>query len=365
MFSFLSKLLSWLNIIKRVEKEAGEIKTKLNPKFKKILLVLLVVALVVAGFIYWQENQRKPEYEFLTIKPMNLTETITASGEVDASQSATLRFQTSGRLAWVGVQEGDRVKKWQALASLDRQELEKKLKQELINYQNQRHDFDQDHEEYQDSIVYNDIKRVLDKNQNNLDRTVLDVEIANLALKYAVLSSPIEGIVTQMSAPTAGVNVTPASSEITISNPEQMVFEAEIDEFDIGKVKPGQAVEIILDAYPNQKISGQINRVGFTPVSTQGGGTAYLAFISLPPNHNQNYKIGMNGDINIVVSEKNQVLAVPFEAINYDNNQVLVKVLKNNQVVSQAVSLGVETDTHVQVTSGLNPGDQVVVSQVN
>jgi len=51
------------------------------------------------------------------VKKKDLLESVSASGKVEAEEEAVLTFQTSGRLAWVGVKEGDRVEQWQAIAS--------------------------------------------------------------------------------------------------------------------------------------------------------------------------------------------------------------------------------------------------------
>src|SRR3989338_2730820 len=212
-------------------------------KFLKKRYKLIISLAVIAGLIIFFTNrsnaQRKNEKEeTVKVKSGKLEDVLTISGTIDAEEKTTLRFQTSGRLAWVGVKEGDYVKKYQRIASLDKREVEKNLKKKLLAYMNERWDFEQTHDDY--SVrgrrlidvpgLTAEENRILDKAQFDLDSSVLDVEIQTLAVEYANLWTPIEGIVTKVAAPFAGMNITPALSEFEIINPLSIYFSANADE---------------------------------------------------------------------------------------------------------------------------------------
>src|SRR3989337_625752 len=117
-------------------------------KFLKKRYKLIISLAVIAGLVIFFTNrssvQRKNEKEVTAkVKSGKLEEILTISGAIDAEEKITLRFQTSGRLAWVGVKEGDYVKKYQGIASLDKREIQKNLKKKLLAYMNQRWDFEQ------------------------------------------------------------------------------------------------------------------------------------------------------------------------------------------------------------------------------
>jgi macrolide-specific efflux system membrane fusion protein len=86
------------------------------------------------------------KYEEYTVSREDIREELTVSGEIRAEKQADLRFQTGGRLAWVGVKQGDWVKKWQGIAGLDRRSIEKNLQKELNDYMNERWNFEGDRE---------------------------------------------------------------------------------------------------------------------------------------------------------------------------------------------------------------------------
>lgn len=348
-----------------INKIVSNIKQFVGRHWKKIFVALGIV--IVVG--WWVINQNKKVNNGLTyskIEHRDITQLIAASGKIKADEEVTLKFQTSGQLAWVGIKKGDYVKKWQAIASLDKDELQKKLKQELIDYMNERWDLEQTRENYRDKALdaLADLaaKRVKDKAQFDMDRTVLDVEISNIALKYATLISPIDGIVTQIDTPYPGVNIVYTAAEFVIANPDKLVFKANVDEADIGKVQVGQKAKVTLDAYPDESFEATIQQIEFTPTLTSGGGTAYAVKFELPANENEKFKLEMNGDAEITVSQVNQTLAVPQEAVREETSGKYTWVKTNNKPAKKTVGVGLSDDNWVQIKSGLTGDEEIVTA---
>lgn len=341
-----------------------KIKNLLKSKWKLFLGLLIIIALVIVGFRLIGARSKKNDLKTTTVKKKDIAQIISASGKIKSDEEATLKFQTSGRLSWVGVKEGDKVKKWQAIASLDKKELEKELKQELLDYMNERWDFEQTSmDDYRDQALTETIRRVEEKAQFDLDRVVLDVEIADIALKYSTLITPIEGIVTEIEAPYAGVNITPATAEFVVSNPDKLIFSANVDEVDIATVKKGQKGILFLDAYLEEEIKTQVEQVEFTSTTTSGGGTAFRVKFQLPPNTaEEKFKLGMNGDVEIFIEEKKDILVVPFETVQEDDQGTYVWLMKENKPVRQPVKTGISNDVYTEIVEGLQEKDKVIIS---
>jgi RND family efflux transporter MFP subunit len=340
------------------------------------IIVSLAAFLIILGIIYLPSRIRKAvlgaEAEYDSVKPRttDLTQIIDASGEIKAQEQATLKFQASGKLNWIGVEKGDQVKKWQAIASLDRRTIKKNLEKEIYDYLSERWDFEQDHSDYGSSGLPLDkspltdaAKRVLEKAQFDLNQSILDLEIDQISYELAVIYSPIDGIVTDIESPIPGVNITAATAEFTVANPEVMIFEALIDEADIGLAKTGQKATISLDAYPDQAFEGQIQRIDFASRTTSGGGTAFAAEILLPENESLRFKIGMNGDVEIIIQEKKEVLSIPLKALKEKNGQSFVQIIENKKLKEIEVQTGLATDTRVEVISGLGKDQKVVTGK--
>ncbi len=208
-----------------------------------------------------------------------------------------------------------------------------------------------------------EIRRILEKAQFDLNNVVIDVEIADLAIKLATISTPIAGIVTDIEPAVAGVNVTPTTAHFTIANPGLMKFVADIDEADIGRMEVGQKVIIILDAYPDEELEGEITSISFAAITTSGGGTAFPVGISLPEVYEEKFKVGMNGDAEIIIAEKSEVITVPVEAIKTKDGTPYVQIIEGRAVKELEVEMGLESDTEIEIISGLSEGQLVVTGK--
>jgi RND family efflux transporter MFP subunit len=332
-----------------------------------IIVIVIILAIIVATQVSAIKNigQKPKTYSEKTkVKKDNIKALISASGKIQSNTIVTLKFQTSGLLTYVGVKKDDFVKKGQLIASLDRRELEKTLKKKLNSYMSERWDFEEDKNvTYKDVALNDTIKRTLEKNGFDLGTSVLDVEVADIALKFANLYSPIDGIVTAIDAPREGVNVTAATATFTVADYNDIAFKIDVDEVDIGKVKIGQMVDIKLDAYEGQKFMGVVDKIGFTSTTTTSGGTAFPVEVRFPDNTDLRFKIGMNGDADIITDIINNTLVIPVDyTFENDAGQKYVNMLdKNDQIKRQTIKIGIETEDMMEILSGVKVNDVVVI----
>jgi len=326
---------------------------------KKRWIISLAILFVLAFGIYQQFKPKTKANEITyAVKKQDLKETLSFSGDIDAEEKAILRFQTSGRLAWVGVKEGDYVKKFQIIAQLDQREVKKKLQKELNDYLSERADFDQDKDDYE--VVTNDtVKRILEKAQYSLDSSVLDVEIQNLAIEFSNLFTPIEGIVTSVLSPYSGVNITPTQAEFEIVNPNSVYFLALVDQAEVVSLNDGKKGFITFDSYPNEKLKTTIQSISFIPRVGETG-TVYEAKMSIDKdNSNYKYRAGMTGDVEFVTKEKKNVLAIQSDFINKEQGKKYVNIKDGNRRYKGYVTTGVTIDDFIEIKSGLKEGNIV------
>ncbi len=367
MIKFLKNLNTNLNLFKALFKKFKNFVVFL--KKHKLLTIFIVIVLLILGFIAYNKFVPKPPeklYQLTTAKIKDLSQTVSASGKIHSATEVSLKFQTSGQLAWVGVKTGDKVNKWQAIASLDQRTLYKTLQQDLIDYSKERNDFEEDRLVTYDSNnmeITNTMKRVLEKNQWDLEKAVLDVEIQNIALQYSSLLSPIDGIVTSIDVPVAGVNITPTTAYFTVADPEHLEFHAEIDEADIGLIEASQSASLLLDAYPDEPIPLTVDWIDFNSTLDSSGSTVYIVKFYIK-NDNQKYRLGMNGEITITTQEKKDVLTVPFESLIESDSKTIIQVVKDNKVVDQPVTTGLIGQSDIEITNGLTPDQTIVVSEL-
>jgi multidrug efflux pump subunit AcrA (membrane-fusion protein) len=204
----------------------------------------------------------------------------------------------------------------------------------------------------------NKIDRTFDKSQFDLNSSVLDVEIQDIALKLATLTTPISGIVTRVDAPHAGINITPASAEFDVVNPDTLYLSVTADQTEVIKLRAGMPATLTLDPFPSDMLEGTISAISFTPKSGETG-TVYEVQVALPPSPSHgSYRLGMTGDATFVLSEKPDVLSVPSNYVKPEGEKkyVMRKNAKNEQV-KQYIETGIETDTMTEVIGGISNGD--------
>lgn len=330
-------------------------------KYKK-LLIIIVFLFIIAFLIYrnYASGLMSKKIDTTRVKLGNLEEKMTISGEISADEHTTLRFQSSGRLMWVGVKEGDYVKKYQTIASLDKREVKKNLEKKLYDYQKTRLDFDQGIKDtYKDQIITNTIKRILDKNQYDLNKSVLDVELQNLSIEYANLWTPIEGILTRVSIPYTGVNITPSQAEFEIVNPNTVFFSATADQSEVVKLKEGLSGELTLDSYPQATLSGKIRNISFVPKTGETNTVYEIKFDFSANNVGYKYRLGMTGDLFFVTKRKENVMYVPSKFIKNINGKKYLHVKRNGNDEKVEVTTDMETDTYTEITSGISNNEIV------
>lgn len=331
----------------------------------RIIKIAIIVFLSLGAFFGYQrfsaQQAASRKVDTAKVKRGDLKETLTISGKIDADEHVTLRFQTSGNLSWVGVREGDYVRKYQGVASLDQREVQDNLKKYLQAYMKSRWDFETQKDTSGDpAAMTTALRRALDKAQFDLNSAVLDVEIKNLAVQFANLWTPIEGLVTRVESPYAGVNITPTQAEFEIINPKTVFFLATADQTEVTKISASQSGALKLDAYPDQEVSGSVGKISFVPDTAETGTVYDVKFLFNDNNSDYRYKVGMTGDLSFVTNRKDNILYLPGKFIKSESGKKYVNQKINGRVSKAFVQTGMEADDGTEIISGLNEGDTVI-----
>ncbi len=306
-------------------------------------------------------SNRPAPLTFITPQVENIEEIIEVSGNVAAQKTALLKFLGGGKLTYLGVKEGDEVVKNQRLASIDTRDLQKSLKETLNSYMIGRANLDEGRYDYKDAVYSESVIRALNSLQWTMDNTVLEVELKDLAIKNASLYAPFAGVVTKVPTNTAGMHVI-ATDAFEVADPLSLEFSGEVDEIDIGRVKVGQPVRIILDAYPQETIKATVASIAMkASASTKASeGTVFVVKAALPPRI-LHYRLGMNGTMKIVTKSATDALTIPLSSLIQKENQNFVRVKSGkNTAQEKEIQIGIESDEKVEVVSGLSASDQIV-----
>lgn len=325
-----------------------------------MLLILLVLGGGV-GFWIWKVNTPAPATYKLEHPVRRTVESVVeASGAVQAREVARLRFMGGGLVVHIGAEQGDWVKRGQTIATIDRESIQKRLEMELNTYEMGRYDFEQTNEDL-DLIEAIEEERAFKKNQLGLENSVLAVEIQNIAFRDTYLSAPFAGVLTSSPTNVAGVQLSP-SDYFEIVNPQSIYFTAAVDESEIGKIQVGQSATIELDAFTDESVATTVERIGYRSIET-GSGTQFLVDLLLPEGWQNRVLLGMNGDVNILLDRAENVLTVPLLATKLRDGKTYVDVKNGETVEEREITTGIESEEHVQVLSGLEESDNVVIPE--
>ncbi|WP_407309437.1 efflux RND transporter periplasmic adaptor subunit [Desulfosporosinus sp. SB140] len=212
---------------------------------------------------------------------------------------------------------------------------------------------------------------------------------AQADLNNAAIVAPVDAVV--VSCPLELGQDSDSNSIITITPTEdKLEVDASIDQSDISQCKVGQKVDITLDSYPNQRISGTVNSVALQGATTQNI-TTYEVKATVDQNSDL-LRAGMNANVNIITAQVTDVLTVPSEALKSEGNQIGITVPGSSdtkagqsnstdqmspksgnaaEVSSDTenamanvrfipVETGLDDGTNVQIKSGLEDGQEVI-----
>jgi macrolide-specific efflux system membrane fusion protein len=174
--------------------------------------------------------------------------------------------------------------------------------------------------------------------------------------------APINGFIIQKSVE-PGQTFT--SNDVVLVMADHLIVKAQIDETDIGRIKLGQGVQIILDAYPKDAIKGKVEHIAYES-KVISNVTVYEVDV-VPDYIPAFFRAGMSATVNFSQSQKDSVLLVPVKAAKKRGK--LTYVFKVNGEGKDAkpvqVEAGLEDSSNIEIISGLNEGDSVAIPTTN
>jgi RND family efflux transporter MFP subunit len=341
-------------------------------KFSKILnfikknkykFIIGIIVLVIGGLIgsnkYKKAQEEKPVFQ----KPQreDIIKTLDIPGVIDAKEKASMRFAGGGKVVYLGAKEGDFVKKYQTIATIDKRDLNKQLQDNLNDYMKERWDWEQQLDDVEDRTIDQAEERTVDKNQWDLENSVIAVERNQISITDTVMSSPITGILVSSPTNVTGVNLI-YTETFEIINPDSLIIKAYVDEADMALVKKSQEAMIELDAYPNETITSFVDFIAFKSTQTTSG-TSFVVELPINSNDINKFRLGMNGDVEIIMQTKNNVLTIPLVATIEKDGKTYVEVKKGKDTEEVEIEVGLETDELIEVISGLDENDEVLIPE--
>lgn len=358
---------------------------------------IAVVAWLLSG------NKKDEQVSFVTeeVAPANIQNSITATGSVEPVDTVAVGTQVSGIIDKIYVDFNSTVKKGQVLAVLDTKNLTSTLNSAKANLQSaqanlqsanaalgyQRANYNRYKALYQKGLISaNDFEsarlsyRQAEEQVAMMKESVVaaqeSVRTAQTNLGYATIVSPIDGtIINKYVAEGQTVAASFSTPELfgVARDLKKMQVLADVDEADIGDVRPGESATFTVDAYPDDQFQGTVQQVRLGG-STSNNVVTYKVVISTS-NADLKLKPGMTANVTIYTQQKSGVLSVPTKALRFtpaketvgkmkikdiSNAKNKVWTIEGNNIVAHQVNIGMSDGTHTQIVSGVKQGQKVI-----
>lgn len=322
----------------------------------KKLIVIPIIALLVGGFFFFKWYTRKAP-ETVKVGTQTLTESFSASGKLTSEEVLTLRFATSDKVVYSNTKPGDLVKKGQLLAKLDTTIANSNYQKALSDLRQAEASLEKVYDEVKghekDETFTQKEKRTLAETAK--DNAYEEVISSQKVLFESSLVSPINGIVLENNI-SKGQNIGPTDT-IKIVNPEKPIFLALIDESDLSKVSSVEKVRLTLDIFPNQTFEAKIQRTIPKTITTSSGSS--VIEVELKIENLENFIEGASGDTEFIIEEK-ETLTISKKAVFEQDGKHFTWLKKGRKFEKKEIVLGVKSGRLVEVTSGLQQGDEII-----
>jgi len=182
------------------------------------------------------------------------------------------------------------------------------------------------------------------------------VEMANLQLDEATIEAPFDGIIAELYV-TEGSSVGPAAA-VALEVSDVVEMPVGIEEARIGQIQTGQRAALRVEAYPGQDFPAEVSSIA--PVADKSSHTFRVTVT--PIDEDRQLRSGMFANLSVLVDEKQNTLLVPVDAVTEVDGQSVVYVVKDNIAELRPVEVGLSNDGQVEILSGVEEGELVVVA---
>lgn len=184
----------------------------------------------------------------------------------------------------------------------------------------------------------------------------IDRDEVGLKFEKAPVTSPLKGIVGRFNAD-IGSNVTPQTAVALVVDMDKVKIDLDIPEKYLADVSLGQKADIYVDAYPEEKFSGDVTKI--SPVIDLVTRTMPVEIII--ENKDHRLKSGMFAKVSLVIKEIKDAVLVLKEAVMGKEPDLYVYIVENGKAILKSIELGIRQNGLFEVKKGLSKGDTVVI----
>ena len=391
---------------------------------KRVIITVIIVAAVLIGagvlYAFTRGGTKIDPSKLAKVEKGDLAKSVVATGKVEPITKVDVKSKASGIVKKLLIDAGDRVKKGQLLAQLDKEEIQAQVEQSRAALAASEANLKSSEADYERAKVDAEgpdvplLKRAYERaigmakegvvstsaledaqknyelalNKQNVAKAQLIVLKAKIAqsqaqvaqdrahlnqldeqLSYTDIESPIDGVVlsrnVEMGDAVSSILVLGSSATLvmTLGDTSEVYVKGKVDESDIGKVYLGQPARIKVESFKEKTFNGKVTKI--SPMGVEKDNvTTFEVRVSIN-NPGGELKAVMTANAEIILEEHKNVLQIPEGAILYDKDKKASVEVPDPKAKDGkkkiAVNIGISNGAKTELLGGLKEGDQVVL----
>lgn len=357
----------------------GNVITKFM-KRKKIMIgaIALIIVLLFAVNTFADKKTEQGVADanvvMVDVEEAQLTDSLsglTYKADLVPAEEALVSCNASGQVTQVLFENGDKVTQGQALAYLDDKDLQNQLKTAKINLSKLQLDLNSARSDYNiakelydngacSKTTFEDAELNYRTFEANVELKKIEIQTINNSISDSVICAAISGEIGDKSV-TVGQYLNPGSTLATIRNNTSIKAEIKVMQDDLEKVTVGQTVTLKLSEKDEKTFSGVVETIA---ASADSQTRVFNCLIKID-NTSGMLNSGVTGYIEIPDKEKKQVLTVPMSAVAGSEGDYSLFTVKDHIARRVSVTIGDMSDELVEITSGIQEGDHIIITNLN
>ena len=352
-------------------------------KIGRILTILLAAAVFFGTFAYLFQRSRPQEirYEELTPEMGTISKSTVVTGKIQPRDEVNVKAQISGIVAELYKEAGQTVEKNEVIAKLkvipemsqlssaqSRVRLsEMNLQQAQVNYDRQKKLFDQ---QLVSAEAFEQVAQALKQAQEEHAASVESLEIirdgvssSNKSGSSTLVRSSVAGLILDIPVKVGNTVINSntfndGTTIATVADMEDLIFDGNIDETEVGRVHIGLPVRITVGALQDVAFDAALEYI--SPKATESGGTNLFeikASVKVPDGIT--IRSGYSANAEIELQRVENVMILPESAIQFEGESTFVYVLGANGYERRDVKTGISDGVNIEIKEGLSLGEKV------
>ena len=393
-----------------------------------VIVIALLIVLIGAKKAGWfGKSGNFKQIEVINISLIDIVETVAATGKIQPEVEIKLSSEVSGEIIKLPIKEGQQVKKGDLLVSINPdlvqalvnqsqaslQNIKAQLTQAEANLDNLKLNFERNKSLYEKGVI----------SKSDWERTFTDYEVAKANVKSAYYNvqsaqsavkqsrdnlsrtsifAPRDGTISKLSVElgerVVGTAQMAGTEIVRVANLNNMEVEVDVNETDIVKVNVGDSTIVEVDAYLKREFKGVVTEIANTAenslsvdqvtnfkVKVRIIPESYKDLSADQPENSSPFRPGMTATVDIITNKKENIIGVPISSIviKTDTSSAKRKKIVKETISSKTekfecvfvkigdvaklrvITTGIQDDSNIEITSGLNEGDEVITGPYN